>query len=114
MEIARNGAIHIVRMESRRLVPSPASRPEGATLRQHAAEVLHSTTERIAQAMFTLACLPYEACVSLDAILRTLVRLISRRHRLPRPRRSYIRARVRSAASGCAEARSRSSRRRRR
>ena len=44
-------------------------------LTQHLDTVLHSTGWRFAQRVFTLACLPYEAFFSLDAILRTLVRM---------------------------------------
>ena len=58
-------------------------KPEDADLRQHLVLVLRSAGERLAQVGFTLACLPFEACLSLDAILRTALRvLVTRRHLL--------------------------------
>jgi cyclic beta-1,2-glucan synthetase len=58
-------------------------KPSDAVLRLHVADVLRATGRRLAQTVFALACLPYEACVSLDAIGRTAVRmLITRRHLL--------------------------------
>jgi cellobiose phosphorylase len=57
-------------------------KPEDAVLRQHLARVLHSAGERLAQAAFALACLPFEACFSLDAILRTAVRVLITRRQL--------------------------------
>jgi cellobiose phosphorylase len=57
-------------------------KPDEAVLRQHLARVLHAAAERLAQAAFALACLPFEACVSLDAILRTAVRVLITRRRL--------------------------------
>ncbi len=44
-------------------------------LRQHLETVVQSTFLRITQRLFTLACLPYEAFFSLDAIARTLMRI---------------------------------------
>jgi len=58
--------------------------PEGTMLRQHVSGVLRSAGARLAQAAFTLACLPYEAYLSLDAILRTLVGTLITRRRLLR------------------------------
>ncbi len=57
-------------------------KPEDTVLRQHLAGVLRSAASRLAQAGFTLACLPYEAYLSLDAILRTLVGTLLTRRRL--------------------------------
>ena len=53
------------------------------SLRQHMASVWHTAALDLGQAAFALACLPYEALVSVDAIGRTLWRvLFSRRHLL--------------------------------
>ena len=49
---------------------------------QHLARSLHSAGARFAQAAFALANLPFEACVSLDAILRTAVRMLVTRRLL--------------------------------
>ena len=57
-------------------------KPEDTVLHQHLAGVLRSAGARLAQATFTLACLPYEAFQSLDAILRTLVGTLITRRRL--------------------------------
>ncbi len=43
--------------------------------RAHLAAALHAAVLRLAQTLFTLACLPYEAYFSLDATVRTLWRL---------------------------------------
>ncbi len=48
---------------------------EEVRLRQHLATVAHSAARRFAQLGFELACLPYEAFFSLDAIVRTLWRM---------------------------------------
>jgi cellobiose phosphorylase len=50
-------------------------KPSEALFRQHLSVVLRSAGRRFAQAAFTLACLPYEAFFSFDAILRTLWRM---------------------------------------
>jgi cellobiose phosphorylase len=42
---------------------------------QHFAEVLRSSQRQLSQVTFSLACLPYEAFVSLDAVVRALGRL---------------------------------------
>ena len=47
-------------------------KPGDVLLRQHLAAAVRSAGRQSAQAAFTLACLPYEALFSLDAILRTL------------------------------------------
>src|SRR5204863_7268248 len=57
-------------------------KPSEVILRQHFGDVLRATGRRLAQAVFTLACLPFEACVSLDAIGRTAVRMLVTRRRL--------------------------------
>jgi len=51
-------------------------------LKQHLETVMHSTGWRFAQRIFTLVCLPYEAFFSLDAIVRTLVRMLITHKRL--------------------------------
>ena len=48
----------------------------------HLASVLWTAGRHLAQSSLTLACLPYEAFFSADAIVRTLVRLIRRRRLL--------------------------------
>ncbi len=61
------------------LVPSLISsildllrKPIDVLPRQHLAAVGHSLRTRLVQDLFTLACLPYEAYFSLDAVLRTI------------------------------------------
>ncbi len=49
---------------------------------QHLAAVVRSTGRHFAQAAFTLACLPYEALSSLDAIARTAWRMMVTHKRL--------------------------------
>ena len=46
-------------------------KPDEVPLFQHLTAAVRSIGEHLAQATFTLACLPYEAFFSLDAILRT-------------------------------------------
>jgi len=43
--------------------------------RQHLAAALHSAGRQLTQALFTIACLPYEAFVGLDAMVRSLWRM---------------------------------------
>ncbi|MDP3439636.1 MAG: cyclic beta 1-2 glucan synthetase, partial [Azonexus sp.] len=58
-------------------------KPDEVLLRQHFAAVASSLLRHGKQVLFELACLPYEAFFSLDAIGRTVWRiLISRRHLL--------------------------------
>jgi hypothetical protein len=57
-------------------------KPEELGPGQHAAAILPSVGRHVAQALTMLACLPYEAAFSLDAIVRTLVRLGFTRRRL--------------------------------
>ncbi|HEX2720933.1 MAG TPA: hypothetical protein VHM71_08270, partial [Candidatus Deferrimicrobium sp.] len=71
------------------LVPSLISsaldmfrKPADALLRQHLAAEARSAGRRVAQAAFTLACLPYEAFFSLDAVVRTVGRMLFTHKRL--------------------------------
>lgn len=65
------------------LVANAVRKPDDVTPRQHLAAVVRSVPRYFSQALFTLACLPYEAFFSLDAVLRTEWRmLVSRRHLL--------------------------------
>ena len=57
-------------------------KPKEVLWRQHLRSVLSSAYTHGAQGAFTLACLPYEAYFSLDAILRTLWRMLVSRRRL--------------------------------
>jgi cyclic beta-1,2-glucan synthetase len=52
-------------------------KPGDVRLRQHLAAAARSAVRHSAQAAFTLACLPYEAFFSLDAILRSAWRLVT-------------------------------------
>ncbi len=52
------------------------------TLGQHLAGVVRSAGRHFGQAVFTLVCLPYEAFFSLDAIVRTVWRLLITHRRL--------------------------------
>jgi len=51
-------------------------KPDEVLLGQHCAGALRSAGGHFAQTVLTLACLPYEACFSLDAILRTNWRIL--------------------------------------
>ena len=57
-------------------------RPEEVLPRQHLAAVARSASRHIMQVAFELACLPYEAFFSLDAIARTVWRMRVTRERL--------------------------------
>ena len=57
-------------------------KPDDALLRQHCAAAVHSTGGHFARAALTLACLPYEACFSLDAVIRTNWRILITRKQL--------------------------------
>lgn len=59
-----------------------ARKSADASWTQHLRLVLHNAARRFGQIAFTLLCLPYEAGVSLDAILRTLWRSHVSRRRL--------------------------------
>ncbi|MDD5176392.1 MAG: glucoamylase family protein [Sterolibacterium sp.] len=55
---------------------------EEVLLRQHLAAVAESAARRFMQVAFELACLPYEAFFSLDAVVRTAWRMLVTRRRL--------------------------------
>ena len=57
-------------------------KPAEVPLRRHLAATVRSSARHLAQAAFTLACLPYEALFSLDAIARTAGRMLVTRTRL--------------------------------
>jgi len=58
-------------------------KPKDVQLAQHLAAVLGATKRSFALAGFRIACLPYEALFTLDAIIRTIWRmLVSHRHLL--------------------------------
>ena len=57
-------------------------KPDEVLFSQHLAAAVRSARRRFAQAVFTLVCLPYEAFFSLDAIVRTAVRMLVTRRRL--------------------------------
>jgi cyclic beta-1,2-glucan synthetase len=57
-------------------------KPPDVPLGQHIAAAVRSTGQNLAQAAFALACLPYEAFYSLDAIVRTVWRLLITRRKL--------------------------------
>ncbi|MGN8200087.1 GH36-type glycosyl hydrolase domain-containing protein [Salinisphaera sp. RV14] len=57
-------------------VVAAVRRPEDIPWRQHLAAVLMVARHSFAQAGFTIACLPYEAFFSLDAIARSLWRML--------------------------------------
>ncbi len=57
-------------------------KPGDVLLGQHLTGIGRSTVRHLAQAAFTLVCLPYEAFFSLDAIIRTGVRLLITHKRL--------------------------------
>ncbi len=51
-------------------------KPHEMLFSQHVIAIRDAGIQSLAQTAFTLACLPYEACFSLDAILRTMVRMV--------------------------------------
>ena len=57
-------------------------KPSDVLLSQHLAATVGCASEHFAQAAFTLACLPYEAFFSLDAIMRTAGRMLVTHRRL--------------------------------
>src|SRR5688572_3359543 len=57
-------------------------KPVDVPWRRHLAAASRSSARHVAQAAFTLACLPYEAFFSLDAILRTAGRMLFTHTRL--------------------------------
>ena len=57
-------------------------KPSDVLWRQHAQSLLRATGQRLAHALLTLITLPYEAFYSLDAILRTLWRMLFSKRKL--------------------------------
>ncbi len=57
-------------------------KPDDAVLSQHLAAGVHGATRHFAQAAFMILCLPYEAYFSLDAIVRTAVRMLVTHRRI--------------------------------
>ena len=57
-------------------------KPEDVLPRQHVDAVLRSASRHVVQAVFTIVCLPYEAFFSLDAIVRTIWRMLISQTRL--------------------------------
>ncbi|MEK6663014.1 MAG: glucoamylase family protein [Pseudomonadota bacterium] len=57
-------------------------KPREVLFSQHLAAARDAAMQRLAQAAFTLACLPYEATFSLDAIVRTAGRMLFTHRRL--------------------------------
>jgi hypothetical protein len=57
-------------------------KPQEMLLSQHLAAVANNTGRNLALAVFRIACLPYEAFYSLDAMLRTAWRMLVTRRRL--------------------------------
>ncbi|MEX2163632.1 MAG: glucoamylase family protein [Sulfuricaulis sp.] len=57
-------------------------KPVDVLLAQHLAAVVRAVGRRLAQAAFALACLPYEAVFSLDAVVRTAGRMLITHQRL--------------------------------
>jgi cyclic beta-1,2-glucan synthetase len=51
-------------------------KPDEVLMRQHLAAVAHSASRHFMQVAFEIACLPYEALYSLDAIARTAWRML--------------------------------------
>ena len=57
-------------------------RPDEVTRRQHLATIGRSAGRHCAQGFFVLACLPYEAFYGIDAMLRSTVRIMTKRRLL--------------------------------
>lgn len=57
-------------------------KPDDVFLRQHFAAALRSAGRHLVQAAWTVVCLPYEAFFSMDAIVRTIWRMLVTRTRL--------------------------------
>ena len=58
------------------------NKPKDVLVSQHLSSVLHSSARQFMQVALTLACLPYEAMFTLDAIFRTSARMLFTRNRL--------------------------------
>ncbi|HEY3384573.1 MAG TPA: glucoamylase family protein [Vicinamibacterales bacterium] len=63
-------------------LPGLVRKPDDVPLVAHLEGNARSLGRQVTQAMLMLACLPYEACFSLSAVLRTSVRLLVTRRRL--------------------------------
>jgi cyclic beta-1,2-glucan synthetase len=63
-------------------LPSLVRKPADVGLARHLEGSVRSVGRQMAQAVLTLACLPYEAYFSLAAVVRTVVRLLVTRRRL--------------------------------
>lgn len=61
---------------------SALQKPSEVSKSQHINNVIEVTYKNVIQAIFTLACLPYEAFINLDAIARTLWRTYITRRKL--------------------------------
>lgn len=59
-----------------------SQKPKEIAFDQHLSNTLGATNKSIKQALFTLVCLPYEAFLSADAIVRTLWRMYVSRKKL--------------------------------
>ena len=57
-------------------------KPREVLLTQHLAAAFDTATQRLAQTLFSLACMPYEAYFTLDAIIRTAARMLFTHRRL--------------------------------
>ncbi|MCE9549838.1 MAG: cyclic beta 1-2 glucan synthetase [Betaproteobacteria bacterium] len=57
-------------------------KPREVHLRQHLSAVMRAAGRQSGQVLFSLACLPYEVYFSLDAIVRTIVRMLITHRRL--------------------------------
>lgn len=86
------------------LLAGLARKPADLRLAQHLASLVAPALHGAAQAGLALACLPYEAWVSLDAIVRTLWRRVSGRRLLEwQPSPDGARARAGSASGDLAD-----------
>ena len=63
-------------------LPDLIRKPDDLSFGRHLSSVAGSTGEHLFQDLFALACLPYEAFFSLDAIFRTIWRLLVSHRRL--------------------------------
>ncbi len=57
-------------------------KPDEMQLEHHFRNTLRDAARRFASVVFTLACLPYETYFSLDAMVRTLIRMLITHHHL--------------------------------
>ena len=76
-------------------------KPDALRLREHLASVVPAAWRQLGQATLGLACLPYEAAYSLDAVARTVTRLwFTRRRLLEWQSSSEVASRAAAAAAG--------------